>query len=452
MARVMVSGLCVGPVLADGVPAPFVPGEVVVRLAQGTDADAFAASFQTVVLDRITSRNIVRLGVPGGISEENFIDLIDDDKRVLNTEFNFTADDQDPSGGTQSIFILERSELFWQQNAMGVVRADDAQSLARGYGVVVAVIDTGVDASHPVLQGRIAPGGIDLIDRGSAPDDVGDLIDNNGDGRTDEFVGHGTMVAGIVLRVAPQASVLPIRVLDSDGGATAFRMIDGLYHAIDRRADVINISMGSLGESQILREALEEAVAAGSLVVASAGNENSENAVRYPAGSGIPGVLSVAATRDDDTRAPFSNYGGWISLSAPGDPVVGPVPGGLYARARGTSYGAPIVSGAAALLRSAVPGVPVEMIWNRILDTTVNIDALNPDFSGKLGRGRIDAGAMLGLGGSQPVGWADLTGDARVDIDDLHAMHAQPRDLNADGAVDQHDFEALERFLRRGER
>jgi subtilisin family serine protease len=432
-------------------PAPFVPGEVVVRLTAGADPDVFAASVGTVVLDRIVSRNIVRLDVPAGVSEVDYIDLIDDDARVLSAELNFTAEDDDPTGGTQSIFILERVERFWLQGAMDVVRADEASKFASGYGIIVGVLDSGVDANHPIIRGRIAPGGIDLIDRGTAPDDTGDNADNDNDGVTDEYVGHGTLVAGIVLRVAPEARILPVRVLDSDGGSTAFRMVDGIYHAIDQGADVINLSLGALGDSGLLRQAIDEAVAQERLVVASAGNEGTDSAIRYPAGYEGPGVLSVAATRDNDTRAPFSNFGSWISISAPGDPVVGPVPGDAYARASGTSFAAPIVSGAAALLRSVTPCVPMELVWLRLLNTAVNIDKADPDFAGKMGEGRIDAAAVVGAGVQGPVGVADLNADGRVDIDDLHALHAAPRDLNADGVADQLDFEALIGFLRRGE-
>jgi subtilisin family serine protease len=127
------------------------------------------------------------------------------------------------------------------------------------------------------------------------------------------------------------------------------------------------------------------------------------------------------------------------------------VPGDAYARASGTSFAAPIVSGAAALLRSVTPCVPMELVWLRLLNTAVNIDKADPDFAGKMGEGRIDAAAVVGAGVQGPVGVADLNADGRVDIDDLHALHAAPRDLNADGVADQLDFEALIGFLRRGE-
>ena len=445
-----VLALCSTAVADD--PPPFVPDEVVVRLAPGADAAQFAAQFGSVVLDSIASRNIHRLAVPATQpSELDFIDLIDDDNRVVGVELNFLADDRDPNGGTQSIFILAGRSAFINQGGVGAIGVDAAGARALGAGVVVAVIDTGVDPTHPVLRGSMPLGGVDLID-GGEPLDVGDGIDNDGNGIVDDFLGHGTFIAGLVLRVAPEAIILPIRVMDDEGGVTTFRMIDGIYVAIDRGADIINISMGTVAPSELLQDAVVDANAAGRLIVAAAGNEGTDQVERFPAAFDLPGLISVAATGEADKAAAFTNFGDTITISAPGANAFGPMPGGGYASASGTSYAAPLVAGAAALLRSVTPGLAMQDTRQRLLDTAVNIDGINPNLAGKLGAGRLDAAAALGIGGPALPANADLNGDRRVEIEDMYEFARAPVDLTGDGIINDDDHLALEAFVRRFER
>jgi subtilisin family serine protease len=444
--------LSLGSGLARGdEPPPFVPDEVVVRLAPGTSAAAFAQQYGSAVLESITSRNIHRLDVPPGLTEPEFVDLIDDDARVTLVELNWLGGDRNPDGGTQSIFVVERYEDFMAQLAMGVVRADQAQTRARGSGILVAVIDSGLDTEHPLFAGRVPFGGLDLIENDTTPQDAPDGVDNDADGLFDEMTGHGTLVAGVILRVVPDAWILPIRVLDSDGGSTNFRLIDGVYAAVDRGADILNISLGTVAPSPLLESAIAEAGAGPRLVVCAAGNDGTDQTPWFPAAFSGTSVLSVAATRNNDVLATFSNWGGTISLTAPGDPVIGAVPGGAYGSARGTSFAAPIVAGSAALLRSLTPCVPMDTVAARVLATADNIDAQNPNFAGKIGAGRLDAAAAVGVGTTPPPGIADLNNDDRVDVEDLYRLNASPRDLNGDGVANAADRAALEAFLRRFE-
>ncbi len=448
-ALVLALGLLSAEVRADE-PPPFVPREAVLRLSPGTPPLAVVPA-GTVVLESITSRDIHRYRVPVGLDELEWIDLVDDDARVLSAELNYIAEDTNPDGGTQSIFILQVYGDYLAQDAIDTVGADLAATRASGAGVLVAVVDSGIDPQHALFRGKLIMGVIDLINPTGSGLDVGDGLDNDGDLLIDEMVGHGTLVAGIVLRVAPQAAILPIRVLDSDGGSTSFRLADGIYTAIDRGADIINISLGTVAESSVLADAVSAAIAADRLVVASAGNDDTDQFARFPAGFSDSGVLSITATRADDLRAPFGNFGGSISLSAPGDPVVGAVPGGGYGSASGTSFSAPIVSGTAALLRSITPCVPMVQVRQRLLETAVDIDPLNPDYAGKLGSGRVDAAAALGVGGPQVPFSADINRDRRVDIEDLYLIHTRPRDVNGDGLVNLQDRRAVEAFVRRFE-
>jgi subtilisin family serine protease len=382
------------PAGADSL-GPFVQGEVVARLQPATEAAVFAAGYGSGVLASIPSRNFHRLSIPVGLTESEFADLIDDDPRVVRVELNFIGEDVDPDGTTQSIFVQETSEAFSEQPAMDLIGADAAQTYTTGGGVLVAVIDSGIDLQHPLFAGRLPMGGIDLVDGDATPQDLGDGLDNNADGRIDEMVGHGTLVAGLVLRVAPQADLLPIRVLDSDGGTTTFRMIDGLYAAIDRGARIVNISMGTIAESPALAEAVQESVSAGALIIAAAGNDATDQVRRFPAGFASQGLISVASVNNLDIVSPFSNFGESISIAAPGDPVVGPAPSGGFGSARGTSFAAPVVAGVAALVLSADPALELGTLRDRLLATSRPIDDTNPDYAGSIGAGRVDALAAV---------------------------------------------------------
>ena len=448
---VLASALSVPSWAGDDDEPPFVPREAVVRLVEGVDAIGFASEYDSRVLASLTARNIHILSVPLPFDEDDFTGIIENDPRVLSVELNFIGEDVNPDGNTQSIFIARDADAFINQGAIDVIRADDAHSRALGAGVIVAVLDSGYDPAHPVFRGRTPISGVDLVDGDNQPLDVGDNVDNDGDKLVDEMVGHGTLVASIVLRVAPEATILPIRVLDSDGGSTNFRLIDGIYTAVDRGADIINISLGTLAESQQLRAAIDEARAAGVLIIAAAGNDAADQA-RYPAGFSGPGAVSVAATTNADIVAEFSNFGEAISFTAPGDPVVGATPGGQFGSARGTSFSAPLVAGAAALLRSITPCVPMSVIESRLAATAVDIDKRNPDFVGMLGAGRIDAAAAVGIGSAPPIGVADRNGDRRVDMEDLYIQYRDPMDLNGDGEVNLVDRHLLETFVRRFER
>jgi subtilisin family serine protease len=236
---------------------------------------------------------------------------------------------------------------------------------------VVAVIDTGVDLGHPYLRdhrwvnaGEVAGNGID-DDGDGIVDDVngGNFIDHTGNPRDDE--GHGTHVAGIAATspsaatrtgVDPAVEIMALKVnkgLWMDLGAAA----EAVYYAADRGAQIINLSWGSRSSNRSLEQAISYATARGVLVVAAAGNLRSNNDVLpdYPSSYPDPGIISVAASCDGQTIAPFSNVGKLsIDIAAPGCNVVSAVPGG-YKSLSGTSMAASAVSGAAALLAASRP-------------------------------------------------------------------------------------------------
>ena len=246
------------------------------------------------------------------------------------------------------------SSAAWSTQAAATdLKLVSAQLLSRGRGVKVAVIDTGV-AAHPALAGKVRSGW-DYVDDDATPDDPSRGVDSSGNGVPDEAAGHGTFVAGTVALVAPEARLTAYRVLDSDGLGTTFDAAEAITDAADAGAKVINLSFGTVdgATSQVLEDAITYARGRGAVVVAAAGNTG-DSEETFPAA--LPTVLSVGALAVDDTGlASFSARGGWVKVAAPGESIVGPMPGGGFARWSGTSMAAPFVAGQVALVWAKTP-------------------------------------------------------------------------------------------------
>jgi subtilisin family serine protease len=210
----------------------------------------------------------------------------------------------------------------------------------------------------------------------------------------DEGHGHGTFVASLVLAVAPGARILPVRVLDSDSVGTSSGLAAAIDYAVTHGASVINLSIGMPSEVRVVRQAIQSARQQGVLVVSSAGNTGLGD-VQFPAA--VSDALSVTSVNDAGVRAPFASYGSAVDLSAPGMDVLGAFPSASgTARWSGTSFSAAIVSGAAALVFARFPGMDGDQVRQRLEDTAVSVDAMNPAFAGRLGRGRVDLAAAVG--------------------------------------------------------
>ena len=250
---------------------------------------------------------------------------------------------------------------FPTQPSFRRVRARRAHRVADGDGVVVAVVDTGVDGTHPLLRSRVLPG-IDLVD---GDDDASEERIKGAPRQANASFGHGTLVAGIVAGVAPGARILPVRVFDSGGRGTSARVAVGIRAAVSAGADVVNLSLGlPPGErSRVIDDAVADAIAAGVTVVVAAGNDRSRR-VNSPAD--IPGTISVTALGRRSRVAGFANGTRGTSVMAPGRMIVGPHPGGTWARGKGTSFAAPFVSAAAAVLRSHRPDLPSDAVRRRL--------------------------------------------------------------------------------------
>ena len=242
--------------------------------------------------------------------------------------------------------------LFSQQWGLTATNAPAAWRLTTGSApVVVAVVDTGVDASHPDLAGRILPGW-NAID-GST---------NTGDDN-----GHGTEVAGIIAAASDNGTgvasycwrcrILPVKVLGPHGDGSTQDVARGIRWAADHGARVINVSLGTFADDTSLQDAVAYARSRNAVVVAAAGNAPGLHA--YPAGD--TGALAVAGSDANGQLYPWSNSGSWIQLAAPGSNLT-TSPNDSYADFVGTSAAAPVVSGIAALLLSADPQANADAI------------------------------------------------------------------------------------------
>jgi thermitase len=281
-----------------------------------------------------------------------------------------------------------------QQWGLDAIGADAADAISDGSGVTVAVIDTGVDAAHPDLQGSVSYGP-DFIAGG----------DTSGDPN-----GHGTHVAGIIAAhrdngiggagAAPGVHILAIRVLDEHSSGTTTGTADGVDAAVAAGARVINLSLSAgpnaalvLVPGNRLVESITRATQAGVVVTAAAGNDALPLCEQPVV---IPQIICVGAVNQDLQRSSFSNYGLRIDVVAPGggDPgeaIVSTRPGGAYAGMQGTSQATPFVAAVAAQLSAL--GLNEAEIVDRILGSARDLGA--PGVDAKFGHGLLDARAAL---------------------------------------------------------
>lgn len=393
----------------DDEDGEYVPGEVVVKLVQSGDLPGVAADhhLDPTPLGQFGARPIYRLRILDGAPPPLKAEALRQDGRVLYAEPNYIH--QAPEGQQRVSWARGgSSDEYAAQWAGAFIGLPAAHTVTQGAGVIVAVLDTGVDRTHPLLAGRLLPGW-DFVDMDDDPSEEGVVGE-------DLLYGHGTHVAGLVALAAPEAQILPVRVLDRNGVGNVWVLAEALAYAVNPDGDlntadgahVINLSLSTLRRTDLLGEILEDIICSddddddddddedddclagrgrGAIVIAAAGNRASTRP-EYPAAEAQPGLLAVAANTEADALASFSNYGPWVHVAAPGDRILSSVPGAAYGVWSGTSMAAPLVAGQAALVRAAHPSWAPPQVAERIRRTASGPSGEPP---------RIDAAAALGL-------------------------------------------------------
>ncbi len=383
-----------GPKKKDKVEAPV---QLVVKVNWGQDPAEVASGLGADLVDTlILSRRIVLLEFDVK-DEKAALKLVEKDSRVSWAEPNYVGSSAEAerfhAWPSETPPQTSTQEQWENQPGLATLGLDAAHQISTGSGVQVAVLDTGVDAAHPALAGKVVPK-FDFIDDDNMPDDTGNGLDDDGDGFVDEAAGHGTHVAGIVHLLAPAAEIYSYRVLDSDGQGTVFGVAEAITDAVDSGADVINLSFGTDHKlkSKVLKSALDYAKANNVIVIAAAGNDGSDKA-RYPAAEGS--VLAVSAVDAARTEfASFASRGKWVTVAAPGVDITSTVPGGGYATWSGSSMAAPVVAGQAALVKQLQPDISHKDLAKLIGDNTTKLNGKN----NKDDPGLLDLAASLEKG------------------------------------------------------
>jgi subtilisin family serine protease len=304
-----------------------------------------------------------------------------------------------PGRSVMNYFGSAVASNYVQQPATSLTRHHDAQSGTNltGAGIIVAVIDTGVDTNHPALSASLLPG-FNFISNSLGASELADLppamaaaltqsstsiLDGQNlvqlntftvailsqsstsilDGPPASF-GHGTMTAGLVHLIAPGAGIMPLKAFAGDGSSNLFNILRAIYYAVDHGANVINMSFEITQSSPALQSAIAYALSKNVIVVSASGNDGQQMLV-YPAA--YNSVIGVGSTDNSDVKSSFSNFGtNAVFIAAPGEGVVTTYPGGNYAAGWGTSFSAPLIAGEAALVLQAKPGYKSGDVANAI--------------------------------------------------------------------------------------
>jgi serine protease len=374
-----------GSVHTDNAPAAEEPGRLVVDLIDNTDLE-YAREATGLALEWVDERTadealaVVEVSslaaAQAALTSHPLVEAVEP-----SMQFEALGFPDDPLRSKQWNFDKVGAEVGWRVGA--------------GRGITVAVIDTGVTKVADLNTTQVLDGVSFVRGADTAADDNG----------------HGTHVAGTIAQsthnaigvtgLAPEAIILPIKVLSGSGYGRSEWVAAGIDEAVDQGADVINLSLGG-SNSKVIQNAAKKAVEAGVIVVAAAGNSGRKG-VSSPAN--VPGVIAVSATGPDDELAPYSSWGKEVAISAPGgnkkkagggilqDTISSEsAEGHAFREFQGTSMATPHVAGAAAVLLSAGAGSP-KQVRDILLESSLDLGAPGPD--PKFGHGRLDIAAAV---------------------------------------------------------
>ncbi len=455
---------------SSNIEEPYVPGEVIVMYEDGRVASLAASGYEPAEFATIGAEvsgdigtdginGLQALSIADDVPVEDAIEELESSPYVAYAEPNYIIslslpEEPEPvpessiKSSAMSMLSVPNDPRFSEQWGMkntakqgADISASGAWDISTGSkDIIVAVIDSGVDYTHPDLADNIwtnpneIPGnGIDDDHNGYIDDIHGwDFINNDNDPMDDN--GHGTHCAGVVggvgnngvgiVGVNWHVKIMPLKFLRADGNGDTASSINAVAYAKKMGANVISCSWGGSAKSQALADVIESTNA---LFVFAAGNEGANNDAgsHYPSNLDIEQIIAVAASNANDGMPSFSNYGASkVDVAAPGDAILSTYPtskSSNYVKMKGTSMATPHVAGLAALMLSINPKLTPKELKSTIMST---VDVL-PAFSGKtVSGGRINAEkALLKLTG----------GSSGVDVKKLPSQSKIPTDPNGDG-------------------
>lgn len=391
---------------SDGAPEPGQPQELVVRFAPGAAQARALEAVGATLVERDAAGRRVRARLEPGRSLAQVDAALERRSDVVSAEPNRTYE----------LFVQPDDTRYDELWGLPSIEAPTAWDVTTGSdAVVVAVVDSGTDYTHPELDGNVW----------TNPNETTDSADNDGNGLVDDLRGwdfydwdampldehgHGTHVAGTIGAEGNNTSgitgvnwrvrMIPLRVGDDD--LSGWAIVQAFEYACAKGARIVNGSFGGDVSDSLVRNAI--AACPNSLFVFAAGNSsrNVDVLPTYPCAETLPNVVCVAASRPGDTLAPFSNYGAThVDLAAPGAGVLSTLPGNVYDSWDGTSMAAPHVAGAAALVLAQRPMLTAAELRNALL---LSVDEL-PSLSGRVATGgRLNVARALGQEVQPPTG------------------------------------------------
>lgn len=335
---------------------------------------------------------------------------------------------------------------YYEQPGTNTTGVEAAQALATGEGVTIAVIDNGIDYSHPLLQTVSVGPGYDFVDDDADPSEGEGLM-----------FGHGTFVSGLIWLTAPNCTILPIRAFDGDGRAKDFTIAKAMVWALQHDVDVANLSFGAPVSSGLMTVAAGYLLGEGVSLVAAAGNEGNADNI-YPAA--VPGVIAVTSMDETEHRASWANYGPYLTLIAPGVNLYSALASEFeWGTWSGTSFSAPLVTGTVALMlernstldpgsiyQQLVFSAREELLWGTVATP-----------SEEYGYGALDvyravssltSGDIDGNGVVDGQDLATLIAFVAGDFSDPESDFAWFRaDMNSDGILNLTDITLLARYV-----
>lgn len=389
----------------------YAPDQLIVQFHPEVNLSVGSLKSNIASLDRsfalIKPQSVFRINAPG----QTYILKLSNDTdvtaavAVLNTDPAVVYAEPDY---TAKYSGLPDDPFYDQQWGLDKIEAEIAWDHTSGSAsVVIAIIDSGIDLEHQDLSPNlwVNPG---EIPSNNLDDDNNGFIDDvhgwnfvSANSNVTDTSGHGSMVAGVaaartdnsvgIAGVCGLCRIMPVKVAQDTGVINYSDIAAGIYYAVGKGANIINLSLGGYSDSITVHNAINYAMSKNILVVAGAGNDNTSSPF-YPAA--YEEVLAVAGTDLNDHKTANSNYGDWVDLTAPAENILSTTLGD-YTSDSGTSYAAPFVAGASGLLLTLHPDWTPAMVIAQFEQTSDNLDSSNPDYPGQLGSGRLNLASAM---------------------------------------------------------